>query len=186
MVSAFSLWLPVLLSAVLVFVASSVIHMVFNWHRNDLQPVPDEDGVMDALRGFGIPPGNYLIPRPESTEVMKSEEFQARAKQGPCLFMTVLRPGNPSDMGKQLGQWFVYCVVVGLLAAYVTGLALGPGAEYMAVFKIASTAAFMGYALAHAQDAIWMSQGWPATFRSMLDGLIYALVTGGTFGWLWP
>ena len=66
-------------------------------------------------------------------------------------------------MGKQLLQWFVYCVVVGLFAAYVTGQALGPGAEYMQVFRLASTTAFMGYALAHAQDAIWMGQGWAAT-----------------------
>ena len=88
--------------------------------------------------------------------------------------------------GRQLVQWFAYCLVVGLLAAYVTGLALGPGAEYMAVFKIASTAAVMGYALAHAQDAIWTFQGWPATARSMFDGLVYGLVTGGAFGWLWP
>lgn len=186
MVSAFSLWVPILVSALLVFVASSVIHMFLNWHKNDLQAVPDEDGVMDALRGFDIPPGNYLIPRADSTEVLRSEEFQAKAKRGPAAFVTVLRAGDPSAMGKQLGQWFVYCVVVGLFAAYVTGLALGPGAEYLAVFQIASTTAFMGYALAHAQDAIWMSAGWPATFRSMLDGLIYALLTGGAFGWLWP
>ena len=186
MVPALSLWLPILVAAVLVFVASSAIHMFLNWHKNDFQRVPDEDGVMDALRGFGIPPGNYLVPRAESMEVMKSEEFQAKAKRGPTLFMTILRPGDPSDMGKQFVQWFVYCLVVGLFAAYVTGQALTPGAEYMAVFKVASTTAFMGYALAHAQDAIWMSQGWPATLRSMLDGLIYGLVTGGAFGWLWP
>ena len=186
MVSAFSLWLPVLVSAVLVFIASSVIHMVLNWHNNDLQGVPDEDGVMDALRGFDLPPGNYSIPHAGSTEVMKSEEFQAKARRGPAAFMTVLNAGDPSAMGKQLLQWFVYCVVVGLFAAYVSGLALGPGAEFMAVFRIVSVAAFMGYALAHAQDAIWMSQGWPATARSMIDGLIYALLTGGAFGWLWP
>ena len=186
MISTLSLWLPVLLSAVLVFVASSVIHMVFNWHKNDLQGVPDEDGVMDALRPFDLQPGSYLIPRPESTEEMKSEEFQAKARRGPCAFITVLSKGDSSSMGKQLGQWFVYCVVVGLFAAFVASLALGPGAEYMAVFQIVSVAAFMGYALGHPQDAIWMSAGWAATARSMVDGLIYALLTGGAFGWLWP
>ena len=186
MVSALSLWAPILLSAVLVFVASSVIHMFLNWHRNDFRGVPDEDGLMDALRAFDLPPGNYVVPRPESREALRSEEFQARARSGPCAFITVLRPGDPSDMAGRMVQWFVYCVVVGLFAGYVTGLGLGPGADHMAVFKTASTAAFMGYALAHAQDAIWMSRGWPATVRSMLDGLIYALLTGGAFGWLWP
>ena len=186
MVSAFSLWIPILVSAALVFVASSVIHMVLNWHKNDFQCVPDEDGIMDALRSFDLQPGNYSIPYAESTEVLKSEEFQAKAKRGPSAFVTVLQAGDPSKMGKQLVQWLVYCVVVGLFAAYVTGLALGPGAAYMSVFRIASTTAFMGYALAHAQDAIWMSQGWAATARSMFDGLIYALLTGGAFAWLWP
>ena len=109
MVSAFSLWAPILLSALLVFVASSLIHMVLNWHKNDLQGVPDEDGLMDALRGFDLPPGNYLVPRAESREVMRSEEFQARAKRGPCAFFTVLRAGDPSDMAKQ----FVYALLTG-------------------------------------------------------------------------
>ena len=186
MVSALSLWAPILLSAALVFAASSVIHMFLNWHRNDFRSVPDEDGLMDALRGFGLSPGNYVVPRAETTEVMKSEEFQAKAERGPVAFITVAPAGDASAMGRQFVQWFVYCVVVGLFAGYVTGLVLGPGAEYMAVFKIASTTAFAGYALAHAQDAIWMSQGWAATARSMFDGLIYALLTGGAFGWLWP
>lgn len=186
MVPALSLWAPILLSAALVFVASSVIHMFLNWHRNDFRSVPDEDGLMDALRGFGLSPGNYVVPRAETIEVMKSEEFQAKARRGPVAFITLPPAGDASAMGRQFVQWFVYCVVVGLFAGYVTGLALGPGAEYVAVFKIASTTAFAGYALAHAQDAIWMSQGWAATARSMFDGLIYALLTGGAFGWLWP
>ena len=186
MVPALSLWAPILLSAALVFAASSVIHMFLNWHRNDFRGVPDEDGLMDSLRGFGLSPGNYVVPRAETTEIMKSEEFRAKAGRGPVAFITLPPAGDASAMSRQFVQWFLYCVVVGLFAGYVTGLALGPGAEYMAVFKIASTAAFMGYALAHAQDAIWMSQGWPATLRSMLDGLIYALLTGGAFGWLWP
>ena len=186
MVSTFSLWLPILVSAVLVFVASSVIHMVLNWHKNDFQSLPDEDGVMDALRGFDLQPGNYSLPYAKNMEVLNSKEFQAKAERGPCAFMTVLQSGGPSGMGKQLAQWFVYCVVVGLFSAYVTGLALGPDAAYLSVFRIASTTAFMGYALAHAQDAIWLSQGWAATARSMLDGLIYGLLTGGAFGWLWP
>ncbi|MDE2753893.1 MAG: hypothetical protein OXI83_15065 [Gemmatimonadota bacterium] len=184
MVPALSLWLPILVAAVFVFVASSAIHMFLNWHKNDFSGVPDEDGVMDALRGFDIPPGNYSLPHAADMAAMRSEAFQEKVKRGPAAMITVLPRQN--NMNKALGQWFVYCLVVGLFAAYVTGLALGPGAEYMAVFKISSTAAFMGYALAHAQDAIWQSQGWAATARSMADGLIYGLLTGGAFGWLWP
>ena len=186
MVSVLSLWLPILVAAVLVFVASSVIHMFLGYHAGDRRAVPDEDGVMDALRGFGLGPGNYSIPHAGSMEVMKSEEFQEKARRGPSAFLTVLPPNPQARMGRQLIQWFVYCIVVGLITAFVCGMALGPGAEYMAVFRIVSAVAFMGYAVALAQDAIWSFQGWAATARSMFDGLIYALLTGGAFGWLWP
>ncbi|WP_420617322.1 hypothetical protein [Candidatus Palauibacter sp.] len=186
MVSVFSLWLPILVSGVLVFVASCVIHMVLNYHRHDYRALPDEDGVMEALRGFDIPGGTYSVPHAASDEVLRSEAFQEKVRRGPVAFMTVLPAGHPLMRRSQLVQWFVYSLVVGLFTAYVAGLALGPGAEYMQVFKITSVAAAMGYALAHAQDAIWTFQGWPATARSMFDGLVYGLVTGGAFGWLWP
>ena len=186
MVSAFSLWLPILVSAALVFVASSVIHMMLSYHNKDFRAVRDEDGVMDALRGFDIPAGDYSLPHAASLEVMRSEEFQDKARRGPVTFMTVLPDGRLFSMRDQLIQWFVYSAVVGLFAAYVTGLALGPGADYMAVFRLASTTAFIGYALAHAQRSIWFSQNWGTTARNMFDGLVYALLTGGVFGWLWP
>ena len=62
MVSIFSLWLPILLSAVAVFVASSLIHMVLRYHSRDYKRLPSEDDVMDALRPFDLPPGDYMVP----------------------------------------------------------------------------------------------------------------------------
>ena len=85
-----------------------------------------------------------------------------------------------------LTLWFIYCVVVAKFAAYVAGLALAPGAPYMTVFRITGTVAFAGYALALAQHSIWYQRSWMTTARSMFDGLVYALLTAGTFGWLWP
>ncbi|HET7109995.1 MAG TPA: hypothetical protein VFI41_03915, partial [Gemmatimonadales bacterium] len=59
-----SLWLPILLSAVAVFIVSAVIHMALQfWHRNDFRTVPNEDAVMAALRPFDIPPGDYIVPQ---------------------------------------------------------------------------------------------------------------------------
>ncbi len=37
MVSLMSLWIPILVSAVIVFVLSSIIHMVLPYHRTDLR-----------------------------------------------------------------------------------------------------------------------------------------------------
>ncbi|MBT8396900.1 MAG: hypothetical protein KJN92_08030 [Gemmatimonadetes bacterium] len=186
MVGILALWLPVLVAAVLVFMASSIIHMFLPYHRTDYGRVPDEDGLMDAMRGFNVPPGDYVIPCAGSPKVMNSEEFQEKAKKGPVWFMTVLPPGNPFGMGGQMAQWFGYCVLVGVFAAYIAGRALGPGAEYLSVFRFAGCTAFIGYGLAHLQRSIWYKQAWSTTFKNLFDALIYGALTAGAFGWLWP
>lgn len=186
MISIPTLWLPILLSGVFAFIASSAIHMFLTYHKNDFAKVPGEDAVMDALRPLDIPPGDYVLPYAGSTEVMKSPEFQAKVEKGPVAFFTVLAPGAMFNMGPQLAQWFAYCVLVAAIAAYVATRTLGPGADYLAVFRITGTVAFCCYSLSLPQRSIWYKQNWPSTFRSMFDGLIYACLTAGAFGWLWP
>ena len=185
MVPVTSLWLPILLSAVIVFVASSIIHMVLPFHRKDYRPVPAEDGVMEALRRFNIPAGDYLMPCPTGAHAMKDPAFLEKRKKGPVLMMTVM-PSGPVSMGSSLGQWFVYCVVVGVFAGYVAGAALPPGAPYLEVFRFVGTVAFVGYSLALWQNTIWYKRSAAITLRSTIDGLIYGCLTAGTFGWLWP
>lgn len=186
MVSVTSLWLPILLSAVFVFLVSSIIHVLLAWwHRSDFGRLPDEEGVMRALRPFSIPVGDYIIPCAGSMKVMKSPEFIEKYRTGPVAFLTVMKSGTP-NMGPSLAQWFVYLIVVGIFAAYITGRALAPGAHYLEVFRFAGCTAYVGYALALWQDAIWYKRSWIATLKNNIDGLVYGLVTAGTFGWLWP
>ena len=186
MISIASLWLPILLSGVFVFVGSSIVHMLLTYHSTDYRRVPDEDGTMDALRPFGIPPGDYVVPFAGSSEALKSEEFKAKVEKGPVVVMTVYGPGDFFNMGPQLAQWFAYCVVVGFVTAYVGSRTLAPGADYLQVFQITGTVAFCCYAMALPQRSIWWKQNWPATLKSMFDGLLYACLTAGAFGWLWP
>ncbi len=185
MVSLAALWVPILVAAVLVFIASSVIHMVLGYHRADYGKLPSEDAVMEALRSFNIPPGDYITPCPETPNAMRDPAFLARRKKGPVIFATIL-PGGEVRMGGQLAAWFVFCVIVGLFAAYLTSRALPAGAQYLEVFRFSSTVAFLGYAMALWENTIWFSRKAATTARSTLDGLIYALLTGGVFGWLWP
>jgi hypothetical protein len=185
MVPIASLWLPILVSAVLVFLISSIIHMLLPYHRSDYGHVPGEDAVMDALRRFSIPPGDYLMPAPGGPDAMRSPEFLAKREKGPIMMMTVLRPGPPT-MGKQLALWFLYSLLVSLFGGYVAGISLGPDASYLAVFRIVGTVTFAAYALGLWQNSIWFGKAWSITLKSTFDGLIYALVTGGSFGWLWP
>jgi hypothetical protein len=185
MVSIVSLWLPILLSAVLVFVVSALIHMVFRYHANDFRKLPQEDAVAEALRKLSIPPGEYMMPHAASPKEMNSPEFQEKVKRGPGAILTIW-PGGRTSMVTNLVQWFVYAVMIGIFAAYVAGRALGPGAHYLAVFRFVGVTAFACYAIAGWQNSIWFRRSWSTTLKNTFDGLVYALLTAGTFGCLWP
>ena len=185
MISLLSLWLPILLAAVIVFVASSVIHMAPLWHRNDFPRMPREEEVLQALRPFAIPPGDYFLPRPGAREEMRTPEFQDKLAKGPVAVMTVM-PNGMMNMTRSLVQWFVFLVVVSFFVAYITSRALGAGTPYLRVFQIAGATAFIAYALALCQLSIWYRRSWTLTLKGCFDGLIYAALTAGTFGWLWP
>jgi hypothetical protein len=179
------LWLPILLSSVIVFVVSSLVHMVLPWHKNDYPKMPNEDKAMEALRPLAIPPGDYMIPRPSSRQDLRSPEYLEKVNKGPVMVLTVMPKGMMS-MGRSLALWFLYLVVVSLFSAYVAGRALPAGAPFLQVFRFAGTTAFLGYSLALWQMWIWYRRSLSITIKATVDGLIYALLTAATFGWLWP
>ena len=179
-----ALWLPIVLAAVIVFVASFIMHMVLPYHRSDYRKLPDEDKLLAGLRAASLTRGLYIFPFGTHKE-MKSPEMMEKYKQGPVGMITVF-PSGPPAMPKFLAQWFVFCLVIALFTAYLTGRTLAPGTHYLAVFRVAGTAAFLGYGLGHLSDGIWKGQTWSFTIKEVIDGLIYGLLTAGTFGWLWP
>jgi hypothetical protein len=185
MVPIHVLWLPILLSAVAVFILSSIIHMVLRYHSNDYKSLPSEKQIMDDLRKYNIPPGDYHFPHPQSMKDMKSPEFIEKMKQGPVGMMTIMKRTSPG-MAKELIMWFIYAIIVGIFAAYIVSRRVDPGEDYLTVFRFVAVTAFAGYSLALLQNSIWYGRSWSVTFKSMFDGLIYALVTAGFFGWLWP
>src|SRR5262245_6259311 len=180
-----SLWLPILVSAVLVFIASAVIHMFIPWHRGDYPKMPGEDKAIDALRPLAIPPGDYMVPYCSGMEERKSPALVEKMSKGPVMIVTVLPNGMPG-MGKYMVNWFVFCVVLGILVAYVAGRALPPGAPYLRVFELVAATTFIGYAAGLWPISIWFGRSWKATLKSTVDGLVYGLLTAGAFGWLWP
>jgi hypothetical protein len=179
------LWLPILLSAVFVFILSSVIHMAPLWHRGDYSPVPHEDEVLSALRPSAPPPGEYILPFTTDRKELNSPQFAAKMRQGPVAMLRVL-PNEPFSMGRPLVQWFVYLVLVALFVACILAHTLPAGTHYLRVFKLAGISAFMGYALGLIQNSIWLRRSWWLTFKACCDGVLYAGLTAGTFGWLWP
>ncbi len=184
MVPLTALWIPILLSAVIVFVASSIMHMVLPYHRSDYKQLPDEDNVLSVLRKAGVKRGVYMFPFCTHKD-MKSPAIAEKQKQGPVGSLTVF-PTGPVNMPKYLATWFVYCVIVGFFTAYLAGRTLPPGTVYLAVFRVAGTVAFMAYGVGQVVNGIWMGQPWSIVFKHVFDGLVYSLLLAGTFGWLWP
>jgi hypothetical protein len=185
MVTVMSLLLPILVSAVVVFLASWLVHVLLKYHNNDFKKAPNEDGIMEALRKFNIPVGEYMVPRCDNMKQMKEPAFIEKLNKGPVLMMTVM-PNGPFTMGKSLAAWFVYCVVVSIFAGYVAGSALPAGSVYLEVFRFAGCVAFTGYTLALWQDAIWYKRTLSTVVKHTFDGLLYGLLTGGVFGAMWP
>jgi hypothetical protein len=185
MTSMTALWLPILLSSILVFVVSSIIHMASPWHKTDYPKLANEEQVMDALRPLAIAPGDYFMPRPASMADMKSADFQAKMARGPRVLMTVMPPGTAA-MTRELSMWFAYLIVVSILTAYVAAHALLPGAPFRAVFRFAGLVSFIAYASALWQLSIWYRRAWAITLKATVDSVIYGVVTAVTFGYLWP
>jgi hypothetical protein len=184
-VTLFALWLPILLSAVLVFVASSVIHMLIGYHAGDLASLPGEERIAEAIRAEGVPTGDYVLPHAGSKEAWRSPEYAEKMKRGPVAFIRVA-PNGPPAMGSMLVRWFLFCTVVSVFAAYLTGRAVAPGGEYLEVFRFAGTTAFIGYVMAMWGDSVWYGRKASTLAKYTLDALIYAMLTAGIFGWLWP
>jgi hypothetical protein len=179
------LWLPLLLAAVFIFIASSIIHMTPLWHKNDFPPLPNEEAARAAIGPLNVPPGDYMLPRCKSMKEYGTPEFQAKVKQGPNWIITAMPLGG-AGMGKSLVLWFVHIAVVLVFAAYVSSHALPAGAHYLDVFRFIGTTAFMGFALGSVPQSIWYQRRWSLTIKHVFDSLIYACVAAGTFGWLWP
>ncbi len=185
MVSLVSLWLPIVLSAVFVFIASSVINMALKfWHMPEYRGFSNEGEVGAAMRNGNAGPGLYMIPFC-SPEAMKNQETQQKFASGPVGVVFLRRPG-PMNMGAYLGQWFVFCLAVSFFCAGLAGHAVPPAAPGHLVFHTVALAALLGYGFGVFPDAIWWGHPWRSAVKYFIDGVVYAVVTGATFVWLWP
>jgi hypothetical protein len=184
MVPLAALWLPIIVAAVIVFIASSIMHMVLPYHRSNYSQLPDEDKIRGVLRAANLKRGLYTMPFCTHKE-MKSPATIEKFKEGPVGFITIM-PSGPPAMGRFLIQWFVFCLLIGFFVAYLTAHTVPQGANYLVVFRVAGTAAFLAYGLGHLSDGIWKGQMWSMTIKETIDGLVYGLLTAGVFGWLWP
>lgn len=185
MSSIIPLWLPILAASVGVLIASTLLHMVVKWHWNDYKPLANETAVNDALRG--TPPGEYRTPWAASMEEMRKPEFMEKVSRGPVAVIGVFAPRLDFGFKKALALWFVYILVVSWLSGHIAHALIRDSApsSYMVLHTV-GIAAWLAYGLGQAHQSIWGAKPWLTTVKNLVDGLVYAAVTGAIFAWLWP
>ena len=179
--SIIDFWLPILVSAMVVFVASAAVWMALKWHNSDYRKSDNEEAIRSALSGSK--PGVLMVPFCTNPAELKNAEMQKKYVDGPHAFITVVPNGMPAMGGKLLAS-FVFYILVGALCAYFLVMTGRNDAEYLEVFRITCTVAWIAYGIAYIQESIWFGRPWSNTVKSLLDALIYGLLTGGVFGWL--
>jgi len=182
MVTLPMLWLPILLSAVFVFIASNIFWMALPfWHHRDYGKIATSDRIVDAL--VDTPSGQYMVPSHDWNKLTPEERAAFQKRPGGLL---LLRNPMQFSIGSALASFFILNVVIAVFIAYVCRLSLSAGAPHASVFRVAATAGILAYAFNTVSDSIWFGKPWLVTVRFIIDGLIYALLIGTTFAWLWP
>src|SRR5437867_3419973 len=177
-----TLWLPIVVSTVIVFVASNILWMALPfWHRRDYGKLAEEGRVLDALSAAKS--GQYILPFVNWGKLPPAER-EEMAKR-PMALLLVRNPAKFS-FPAALVAWIVDLLVINILIAYIPAVTLRPGTPYLEVFRIVGTAGILAYSFNSVSDSIWYGKPWPVTAKVFVDGITYGLLTAGTFGWLWP
>ena len=107
-----------------------------------------------------------------------------RWDRGPHGMLTVW--SGPPNMGTSLPLTFVFYVVVSVFVAYLSSLALGDGPPFRTVFRVAGAAGVACYLLGGIPGHIWFDKSMRRLVTNAADNLVYGILTGLVFAWLWP
>ena len=181
-----ALWLPILLSAVVVFFISSLVHMVLKWHSSDYGTLGDEDAIRAAIRTGNNKPGRYVLPFCREMKDMGSEEMKRKYNEGPVGHLTLLPNGMP-NMGKYLGAWFLWSLVISIVAAYLTSrLIIWDHSHARSAAKLVGAITFIAHGFGSVTESIWTGRPWGQTVKYLIDAALYAVGSALIYCWLWP
>ena len=181
-----ALWLPILLSAVVVFVISSLVHMVLKWHSNDYQTLPNEDAIRTAIRAGNPAPGRYVMPHCKDMKDMAGEAMKQKYTEGPVGHLTLLPNGMP-NMGKYLGMWFLWSLVISVVVAYLATKVYGlDHFQARSAAKFVGAVTFIAHGFGTITESIWTGRPWSQSVKYLLDAAFYAVGSAAVFLWLWP
>ncbi|GAB4549309.1 MAG: hypothetical protein Tsb0013_10460 [Phycisphaerales bacterium] len=185
MVPILDLWLPIVLSTVIVFIASAVAWMAIpKWHQPDLKVLPDEATFAGDLGRHELAPGQYMWPNCGSSEEMKSDEFKRRWAEGPWGLLRVA--GTRPSFGVNLVVTFVYFLVVSVVVGFLASRAFGSGAGYYEVFGFCFLASALAHCTMNLPNSMFLMEPRRWMLTNLIDGFVFAMLTAGTFAGLWP
>ncbi|MDY7109312.1 MAG: hypothetical protein SYC29_11820 [Planctomycetota bacterium] len=184
MAELLDLWLPIIVSAAVVFIASALAWMVLPHHKPDWKTLPDQQSMLDKLRSLNLQPALYMFPCCGEGKNMKDPEFRKMWEEGPHGVL-MMHKGKP-NFARNLLLVFIFYLVVGLFVAYVGTLALEPGAAFRTVFRVTGTVAVMAYVFGGIPNAIFFGRTARSVLMDLIDGFVYGILTGLIFAWLWP
>lgn len=180
-----ALWLPILVTAIGVFVASSLVHMVFKYHNSEYRGLNNEDAIRDVMRVASLTPGLYVTPKCNDVKAMSSETMIKKYVEGPVAHITIMANGAP-NMGRALGLWFLWSVLVAAFAALIALHTIPLNGNAAMAAHVIALISFVMYGAGSVQDFIWMGKPFSSMMKYLLDALIYSIVTALSFMWLWP
>ncbi len=179
------LWQPIVVSAVFVFIISAVIWMATPLHKHDYKnPGEREGAILDMLRKEKLEAGVYCVPWMQCDKGGDKKAAMEKYNAGPWASLTVM--GTKPSMGMSLTLWFVNTLLISAMVGYITYHTLPNNPHYLKVFQAAGTAATLAYCGYLLPLAAWHAVPMKQLPAKFFDGLLYACVTAGTFGWLWP
>ena len=181
------LWIPILVSAAAVWIASALAWMIVGHHKNDNPALPNEQEVIDTIKGWNLPPGEYMFPDFRRCKGMTKEQKQAMYENMQKSPMGILRVWGKISMGGNMLWTFVVCLVVSTLIAYLGWSALPhAGSSFAHTFQVLGTAGILAYCFASFPGDIWFQRSRRAMTTNFIDGVVFGLITGAVFAWLWP
>lgn len=180
-VELISLWLPILLTTVMLFFSGFICWMVLPNHKPDWKKLPNETEFLHKMAEWDIPKGNYAYPYAMDKESMEGENAKKAIEQG--TFGTIQAWGGQPSMGNNLLCQVGFLFVTNFCLAYLATLGVAPGADFMTVFRFVATAAFLTFTAAVVPGAIWFKN---RITGHIIDGVIQAAIAGAVFAWLWP
>ena len=170
-----------------VWIASALAWMIVGHHKNDNPALPNEQEVIDTIKGWNLPPGEYMFPDFRRCKGMTKEQKQAMYENMQKSPMGILRVWGKISMGGNMLWTFVVCLVVSTLIAYLGWSALPhAGSSFAHTFQVLGTAGILAYCFASFPGDIWFQRSRRAMTTNFIDGVVFGLIPGAVFAWLWP